>query len=121
MFVLFTIGLKKSYKTNKNITILAAMAFFIPLTIAVLISCLNLFKVKHYIFAFPLFFVLISNGLFRIKRHLRTILIVLLILLSIFALADYYKRPYGPDWKSAFAYIDNNSKAGDIAIISGYA
>jgi len=121
LLVLFIIGLRRSYKTNKNITILAAMTFFIPLAIAVLISFLNLFKVKHYLFALPLFIILISNGLFKIKRNIRTILLVLLILLSIFALADYYKRPYGPDWKSAFAYINKNSEAGDIATVSWYA
>lgn len=121
LFILFVIGLRRSYKTNKTITILAAMTFFIPLITAVLISCLNLFKVKHYLFALPLFIILVSNGLFKIKRNIRTILLVLLILLSVFALADYYKRPYGPDWKSAFAYINKNSEAGDIATVSWYA
>lgn len=121
LVIIFFVGLIFTHKNNRNITLLAIMTFFIPLITAVLISCLILFKVKHYIFILPFFVMIIANGLLKMKRQWRVILLLLIILLSIFALADYYKRPYGPDWKSAFAYINKNSEAGDIVTFSWYA
>ena len=118
---LFIIGLKMSYRSHKKITILAAMTFFIPLITAVLISCLNLFKPKHYIFILPFFIVMISNALFKFRKYWRMIILGLIILLSIFAIIDYYKRPYSPDWKSASDYISKNLREGDLVAASFYA
>lgn len=108
-FVVFTSKnfrelLKKSYNFwTTFIFVLIFCAAFIALYDAISTS---VFYVRYFLFLLPLFYVYVSYAAVNFKKKYGMILVVILVLLNIFALYDYYTEPKKPQWREAASFIE---------------
>ncbi len=98
-----------------------ALYLFIPIITPFILSMLSrpIFLWKYVMVGTPAFYILISRGIFRIKKqHIQFIFLFIIILLSSFSLFYYYSTPiFKGDWREAANHIEKNEMPGDLILV----
>ena len=115
----FCFILYRSIKQDKN-TRLVLFWFLLPIFLTWFISFfIPMFQPFRLLFIIPAFYILISVGIFELKRY-KNIVIVTLLLITVSSLVIYYsdQKFWREDWKGAINFLDQTDKDKDDIVVA---
>lgn len=126
---LFTSGLL-FFKQGKEQISLLGLWLFLPILITLLISrfLFPIYLHRALIYVSPAFYIITAFGIYKFKRNVGFVLLIIFIGLSIAALRNHYKNIISSnisyrigiisrkEYKASSAYVENNFKEGDIIV-----
>jgi hypothetical protein len=103
----------------KRISLLSVW-LFTPVILPFIISLFSqpIYHLRYTIGASLAFYLLVAAGMDGIRsKHVKILLICLIILVSITNVWDYYKKPHKAQWRDVGSYLNQNAKSGDLILI----
>ena len=98
--------------------------FIVPVTSGFLFSLIiPVFNYFRFIYVLPAFLILISLGIFQIKKIvLRNLLVGLILLTNVIGLSIYYFDPAQSreNWRQVVDFLENNPAPSDLAVFEFY-
>lgn len=121
LLILFLFGLLPPYKEKRGF-FLVCLYIFVPFSLLILFSLEKSFFSARYLSPFIIgYLILLARGIKRLKFY-PIVILVLLVILSIDALAIYnYNNRLdfiSPPWRKLVNYIHSNSLDGDVVLIT---
>ncbi len=110
------------WKTNKNHISFLIFYFFIPIFLPFLLTLFmgsNFYAVRYVLYSSIPFYILIANGLMKVKKHFFIVLIVSILLTSALSNYNYYseKIPMRAFYKQTAEYIETHRQPEDLVLI----
>lgn len=94
--------------------VLVASWLVVPLAIAAGISYFKPIIVDRYlIVSLPALALAAAYALSRLGPRLASVALVLLTVVSLMHVRDWYRAPYGEDWRSGVLYVEQTKRPGD--------
>ena len=111
VFLLFLFGLLRIEKSiDKKSNFFGLFYVLLPLTVGFLISFRMAIMPRYFIFILPVYIIFISKGLTNIKyKFVRIVMILGILSISGFKLAEDYSNPNNPQWREVVDYIEKNN------------
>lgn len=106
----------KQFKKNLLFWFWLIMPLFLGFTFSIFIGVFNYFR---FIYVYPAFLILITLGIYEIKKSiLKNLLIGAILLVNLIGLSIYYLDPsqQRENWKQAVGFIESQAKSGDIML-----
>ncbi len=101
-----------TYLVFSPLTIAGIPLFRVPITH-------SYFLVRHSLFLAPLLYVFLAYVITRLRPHVATACIILLLLTNTIALTVYYTEPTKAQWEEAVSYIHSHSDNPLVLLDSG--
>ena len=125
LFLIFSLISIISYKYKNKFqeftkNYLLILCFFVPILVPFIISVtiLPVYSEKYTIAASVPLYILVANGVGKIKsRTKKWIVFLMIITLSLSGLASYYQQKDFEPWRKATNYIDQMANKGDLVIV----
>ncbi len=93
--------------------------FWLPLILGQLVAfILPVMAPQRLIFLLPFFILLVVIGLEKLKSQLFYLIVVVVILISLAGVTQYYTNPYvqREQWRQAVRFVENTSRGNSLAI-----
>ena len=121
VFLLFLYGLLRIEKNiDKKMNLFGIFYVLFPLIVGFLLSFKMAITPRYFIFILPVYIVFISKGLTNIKyKFVQIALILGILLISGFKLAEDYSKPNYSQWREVVSYIERNSQKNDLILFDG--
>jgi mannosyltransferase len=98
--------------------VFALLYLLVPVGTVFALSQYQSFWVLRYIFAFlPPYCILVAYGLARMPGRLRLAIVGLILVLSLWQIADVYRYEQKENWRAAVEYISGQEKTGDVILL----
>lgn len=121
-FPLLLIGFFSNLKNNRDNIWFLTFWLFIPMILSILFASLRpTFTYRNFIYALPAYYIIISLGMVKLKKHL-ALSIFFLIILYIFPLINYYRNvfPYPENFYRPGVHAKNDNRSATRYIISNF-
>jgi uncharacterized membrane protein len=105
---------------NYLLSIWIIIPVFLPLTVSFLFK--PIYATRYTIAASLPLYILSAHGILRFgNRYLKTSIIIIIVILSIWNIKTYYTKTDKQQWREVAQYIDNNAKYGEtLFFLPGY-
>ena len=121
VFLLFLFGLLRIKNIDKKLNLFGIFYVLLPLVIGFFLSFKIVIIPRYFIFILPIYIMFISKGLINIKyRWIKLFLILGIVFISGFRLADDYSKLNNPQWREVVDYIENNSQKEDVMLFDDF-
>ena len=118
VFLLFLFGL---LKIDKKTNLFGLIYILFPIIAGFFLSFKMAIMPRYFIFILPLYIIFISKGLINIKyKWIQLFLVIFILLISGFKLADDYSNQNNPQWKESVDYIGNKSQKEDVILFGDF-
>jgi mannosyltransferase len=106
-----------------NIDVLCFLIMWLmtPLILPFIISKFSqpIFIAKYTIIASSAFFLLVAGGISNVRnKHVRSIVIGIVIMLSLRSVAGYYTEPDKEQWREVAEYVDTHANESDVVLVT---
>lgn len=122
VFLLFLFGLLKIKNADKKLNLFGLFYVLIPLVFGFLLSFKIAIMPRYFVFILPVYIIFISKGLTNIKyKFVRIVLILGILFISGFKLAEDYSKPNHAQWRETVEHIKRSSQENDLILFdAGY-
>ena len=119
---LMTGGFLFLYTRDKNKCLFSALFLILPIVISVLISSKMTMNPRYLIYLLPVYFTLIAMSyplIFRLipNRNLLFLIIILVGVINIPLLAQYYTNYTKEDWRGLAGIVESKTRDGDMIVL----
>lgn len=104
--------------THKKENFYLLLWVLLPITLVFIISLFvqPLYQSRYLIGALPALYILISNGIYKLKK-IGMVILIIIILISISQMFNYYSTNQKEEWNELVNYIDKNEENDSMIIL----